>query len=446
MIFFAIFIMLTTSGVVFGYAAIKPILIAEGAYVFKCEGETGYDPALGCTDQLLQLNLKVILSPIVMALATLSGIAGDRFGPRVIAVAGSVIYALGLILLGFSSASFSGYLPGFVFLAFGGCSMFLAVLHFATLFPAHMGLVNGAINGAFDGSSIMMTIFKFIIDETGIKSRVLWFSCLTMPLMNIVFAFFFISPRPISYADSSEVATMETEEENPEKKPVKERSGPYPLYDLTHLGWKEQLKSPELLLTIISITVNEVRMIFYIATLAEQLQDLFGVGHQRDAIAEFFDLALPIGSLICVPIVGFILDRFGLIFIFFTIAITQLFSGIVQMVPIYWLQYPQIITFVFFRVCMYTGVADYCGRMFGYKTFGRTYAAIMCTAGCANVISYGLDYVAKNALDGKYFWPNMALTLLSPLTFVLPSFLMKKNRNIQRQRRMIQESQVAAAQ
>jgi hypothetical protein len=42
--------------------------------------------------------------------------------------------------------------------------------------------------------------------------------------------------------------------------------------------------------------------------------------------------------------------------------------------------------FVIARTCLYAAVADYSGRMFGFKSFGTVYGLLMMIAAFANLI------------------------------------------------------------
>eukprot|EP00124_Ichthyophonus_hoferi_P005305 Ihof_evm5s736 gene=Ihof_evmTU5s736 len=94
----AVVISLFTAGIIFGYAAIQPIFITEGAYGYMCE-----DGKTGCVDQVLMLNLMFFIASIALSISALMGIVGDYIGPRLMSVTGTVFEIIGLLLMAFSS-------------------------------------------------------------------------------------------------------------------------------------------------------------------------------------------------------------------------------------------------------------------------------------------------------------------------------------------------------
>ncbi|KAL9115968.1 MAG: hypothetical protein Q9227_000336 [Pyrenula ochraceoflavens] len=111
-----------TRVVVFGYAAIKPVLIEEGVYRDQCTLEEIRDGELPCYGQEIRLNFMFATAAVATNVAALPvGTILDRFGPRVSGIIGSFLIALGAAFLAFAkSFPFDGYIPGYLFLALGG--------------------------------------------------------------------------------------------------------------------------------------------------------------------------------------------------------------------------------------------------------------------------------------------------------------------------------------
>lgn len=71
----------------------------------------------------------------------------DKYGPRISSIAGSVLLAIGAVLLAFTKQlAFDGYLPGYIFLALGGTFIFLPSYQLSNTFPKkfrfHTGLAH----------------------------------------------------------------------------------------------------------------------------------------------------------------------------------------------------------------------------------------------------------------------------------------------------------------
>jgi hypothetical protein len=84
------------SGVVFGYAAIKPILVEEGVYRDKCTPEEMVEGVRVCYQQELRLNFMFTVAAVATNVcALLVGTILDQYGPRVAGTIGSVLFAAG---------------------------------------------------------------------------------------------------------------------------------------------------------------------------------------------------------------------------------------------------------------------------------------------------------------------------------------------------------------
>ncbi|KNC83443.1 hypothetical protein SARC_04308 [Sphaeroforma arctica JP610] len=139
MISCAALITLFTAGTIFGFAAIKPIFIKEGAYSHLCDEPSPE----GCAEQKLQLDLMFTLGSFFINVAAFPvGVFLDFTGPRITSTVGTVIEVAGLVLLAYSSDTFDGYMAGFICLSVGGLCMFLSNINLMNLFPAYMGTIN----------------------------------------------------------------------------------------------------------------------------------------------------------------------------------------------------------------------------------------------------------------------------------------------------------------
>lgn len=146
---------LVAAGPVFGFAALKPILISEGVYSERCDVESVRNDAFDylsqkfvlyvnvdtlskdlspCVDQDLSLNLMFTLAAVVTNVAALPvGSILDEYGPRVCGMIGSLLIFLASLILKYGKELsenvpwFDAYLIGYSTLALGGsfCIYFL---------------------------------------------------------------------------------------------------------------------------------------------------------------------------------------------------------------------------------------------------------------------------------------------------------------------------------
>jgi hypothetical protein len=99
----AVIYCLLSAGIVFGYAALKPILVSEGVYRDRCTPEEELEGVRVCYQQELRLNFMFTVAAVsTNVCALLVGTILDRWGPRVAGVIGSVLFGLGCAGMGFS--------------------------------------------------------------------------------------------------------------------------------------------------------------------------------------------------------------------------------------------------------------------------------------------------------------------------------------------------------
>jgi hypothetical protein len=152
---FAIAACCLASGIVWGFAALKPVLLAEGVYRELCNNDDELysdlnlfraaddDLQVPCPEQDMRLNFFFIAASNTANLSTLlAGAALDRFGRRTCYMISSGFLAVGCILMGsaFAIPKFDGYLLGNLFLAFGGTFLFVPSFQLANAFPKHSGI------------------------------------------------------------------------------------------------------------------------------------------------------------------------------------------------------------------------------------------------------------------------------------------------------------------
>lgn len=158
---------LLAAGPVFGFAALKPILLLEGVYEEKCSVLTGKHSHEPCVEQDLLLNRMFTLAAVFTNVAALPvGYILDEYGPKISGIIGSVLIFLGSVLLRlgsrFSGTWFDGYLSGYTFLALGGPFVFISCFQLANSFPKNSGLILALLTGAFDSSLALFLIYRLI--------------------------------------------------------------------------------------------------------------------------------------------------------------------------------------------------------------------------------------------------------------------------------------------
>lgn len=165
---------LFAAGVVFGYAALKPVLKKEGAYQDVCGGNNesagasvGLDDVDTCVE--IHLNLMFTVAAVSTNVAALPvGTILDHFGPRVCGILGAIFLTVGSLLMAYERAlPFDGLLFGYLFLALGGPFTYISSFQLSNAFPKHSGLILALLTGAFDASSALFLVYRIIFEKTG---------------------------------------------------------------------------------------------------------------------------------------------------------------------------------------------------------------------------------------------------------------------------------------
>lgn len=195
------------AGVVFGFAALKPVLIREHVYrnlcsqeeldndVTVCDGqEIKYEPHHRVNFQHLltlspRLNLMFTIAAVVTNISALPvGTILDAYGPRVCGIIGSICLATGATLFAMAKQlPFDGYIPGYLLLSLGGPFVFISSFQLSNTFPKRSGLILSMLTGAFDASSALFLIFRLLNETTNglISTRTFFLSYLVVPIFII---------------------------------------------------------------------------------------------------------------------------------------------------------------------------------------------------------------------------------------------------------------------
>ncbi|KAF4974841.1 hypothetical protein FZEAL_8302 [Fusarium zealandicum] len=446
------------SGIVFGFAALKPVLIAEGVYREFCEPNEksilGLDlePDVPCAEQDMRLNLFFISASISSNIASLfAGAALDRYGRRICWLASSLSLTAGCLLMGSSFAipEFDGYLMGNVLLAFGGTFLFVSSFQLANAFPKHSGLVVALITGAFDASAAVYLFYRMAYDASGGKfspekffygytiipvlillSELLWMpshAYHTMPELQ----------KKIEKAqdrtcdhhesdgdilDSGELRRVRSaradrrkakldrieelagDSEQREER-IKIEEGRYEtsgVWGVLHgVPAHRQMLSPWFILILLLTVLQMLRMNYFIASIRAQYRYMLGSEDAAERMNDFFDIALPLGGVASTPFIGMLLNNLSVPSTFGVLTIFILAMGTLNCLPSLWAGYTTIVTFVIFRPLYYSAISDYATKVFGFATFGRIYGTITCLSGIVNFAQSGLDALTHGPLRGN---------------------------------------------
>lgn len=203
----AVIYCLLSAGIVFGYAALKPVLIAEGVYSDRCTPAEIEADVPVCYQQEMKLNLMFTIAAVATNMcAVIVGLILDRYGPRVAGLIGSVLLCLGCFGFAISKdvkildrefvlrnsnhllMNSLAYPASYLCIALAGPFIFIPSMNLANTFPRHSGLILSLLTGAFDSSPAVFLAYRLIYQSTfGPISLRSWFIVyLIVPLFTFL--------------------------------------------------------------------------------------------------------------------------------------------------------------------------------------------------------------------------------------------------------------------
>lgn len=406
----------------------------------------------------------------------------DRFGPRVCGIIGSILLTIGALFFAFApNIPFDGYIPGYFFLALGGPFVFISSFQLSNTFPQHSGLILALLTGAFDSSSAIFLFYRLIYDATNhaFTPQKFFLVYLLVPIC-IFIAQITLMPKNsyktvgelVSHAEDpandigptddhitdeprlarlreerrhhresvvSEITALlgrkgeEGDKQTQQEERKKRISGVWgALHGRSAL---QQIKTPWFILITLFTVIQMTRINYFVATIRTQYEHLLSSHDKAVHVNHVFDVALPVGGVIAIPMIGLVLDNTSTPFVLGLLVLVASAIGILGLLPYLWAAYANIILFVLYRPLYYTAVSDYAAKVFGFHTFGKVYGLIICLAGLLNFVQSALDAATHKVFDGDPIPINIVLLVVAFLVGVgLVGYVWYKSRKMGRDR------------
>lgn len=408
------------SGIVCGFAALKPILIAEGVYRSLCPADwslsDGDEGQLPCPEQDMRLNLMFTLASIMLNISNmLVGWVLDNYGRRLCYVLAAVILFLGsgcmalAFRMGERTGHFDGYIVGNLLLGLGGTFLFVSSYQLSNAFPRHSGLVVALVTGAFDASAAVYLFYRLAYDATGHSFKPDYFFAgfaVFIPLLILTGEFTIMPPtsyvthgeyqvaihraqdeaRDVHdsddevYADrpfelqrardrraarrGAELEAIETvtgneverEEYRSAERDRQEVSGVQGA-GVRDLPFARQVRTPWFWLILVLTVLQMMRMNYFIATVRAQYRYMLGREELAARVNSFFDVALPVAGVITTPFIGILLNEVPVWGTQGVLAVLIVVLGVLNVIPALWAGYATVVAFVLFRPFYYSAVS-----------------------------------------------------------------------------------------
>lgn len=355
-----------------------------------------------------RLNFFFTLASITTNISALPvGAILDRYGPRVCGILGSIFLAIGSILMSYAFAipEFDGYLISNFFLALGGTFTFVPSFQMANAFPKYSGTIVALITGSFDASAAVFLFYRMAYEATNhafTPDRFFLFYTLipififlaqitllpyqsydTVPQLDQKLEKARDAKRDVHTSDEEIYSDDELsrvrqqrsirrmkklrklnnllgdEEQRQERAEHEfERQTKSTVWGALHgLPARKQMLTPWFVLITLLTVLQMLRMNYFIATIRSQYEYMLGSEALAAEVNRVFDIALPVGGVICTPFIGIFPDNLSVPMALAVIVALSTAIGILNSIPMLWAAYWTVFLFVLLRPLYYSAMS-----------------------------------------------------------------------------------------
>lgn len=452
-----------SAGIIFGFAAFKAVLVAEDVYGEYCP----VGSAKPCTEQDLKLNFIFTLAAGVTNIAALPvGWVLDHYGPRISGILGSLWIALGTSMYIWAQQFIhilDPYLIGYSMFAIGGPFVFISSFQLANTFPKKSGFILSLITGTFDCSAALFLFYRLGYQSSHQNWHLpQFFSVYMIVPLFILLSQLTVMPRD-SYKTQGNIEKLSVEhlDENSRllgnvsefcvddnehrslldgqalnrnvesrtlgnsrkslvelhlERKLEQKSGG--MFGILHgKSVREQINNPLFYLMVIFTTICMLRINYYVATIRSQEEYLLKDPKLALKLNSIFDILLPLGGVVAIPLTGAILDHMNTFNVLVTLFTSSVIVGILGLVPkSFTLHLIGILILVVYRPFVYTVISDYTAKVFGFDTFGTVYGLLISISGMFNMMQSILDRLTHTTFRMNPTPLNSILVLITVIS------------------------------
>lgn len=409
------------SGIVCGFAALKPVLIAEGVYRSLCPADwpisSGNESQIPCPEQDMRLNLFFITASITLNVSTVfAGYVLDNHGRRACYLLAALILFLGggcmslAFWMGERLAFFDGYITGNLLLGLGGTFLFVSSYQLSNAMPRHAGLVVALVTGAFDASAAVFLFYRLAYEATdhAFKPATFFLAfALAVPTL-IVVAEFALMPRAgyntrreyqaaLAAAQDETADVHDSDDEAFAHKPreelrrararraslreatreaietvtgdadqrrgdcavARERRTTSGVYGILQgQAVAAQMATPWFWLLLLLTVAQMTRMNYFIATVRAQYRYMLGGDEGlAERVNGLFDVALPVAGVVTTPFIGLLLNEVPVWGTLAVLTVLIVVLGVLNCIGTLWAGYATVLAFVLYRPLYYSAVS-----------------------------------------------------------------------------------------
>lgn len=407
------------SGIIFGWAPLKLILIREDQFSELCD-DSYTDTTQPCVQQIDKYNFIFTLAQFMLSFASLPvGFFLDHSYKTIHYAVAALLEISGLLLFG-ASDSHSGrdfFVMGYTMMSLGGCMTMLGAFPASFLLPHHQAGILAAISCLFDFSSIIFTIFHRLnhLDNTIFSRQNMFFALAGLGIIVygvLIYGWMQLEKRDWTSVIEEESKQSQKEEDGEEQKLDKGPKNANTLHAeyVRRLGihdWplQKQLCTLEYLLVVLFASVHMLRCNFNIETINELL---WTYGDEDSFYANIFSFVLPCG-IVFIPLIDTAVRNLGVVG---TLNVTNglgILFGALLLIPSLIVQVINFAIFACFRAFLYATLNTFIAFSFGVKTMGRVIGFTFTLAAIVTLLQYPAASFAENEQHTDFTTVNLIM-------------------------------------
>jgi MFS transporter, LAT3 family, solute carrier family 43, member 3 len=436
----ALFSCFLLTGIIFGWAPLKLILLREGQYHEYCSSDSDSDV---CVAQLDHYNVIFTMAQFSLSFGSLFvGILMDYASKARLYVIVALIQVSGLVLFGLSQSSTLDYFAiGYILLAVGGCITMLAGFPASFLLPRHQPAILAANSCLFDASSIVFAIFNFLEYNFPItcsrQNMFLAYAVLAIVVYGVLAVCWYKLEhshwKAVIEEESQQLQQSKQEpDENGNKQHESSQEDPHKTH-VRRIGMHDQtiwqqLRSFEFALVLIFASSHMLRCNFYIGTVNEML---YRLGDTTFYYSKMFGFVLPVG-IFFVPLIDDTIRRIGILPTLHVTNLMGMVFGAMMLIPSLHVQAIAFFMFAGFRAYLYATISTFIALTFGVSTMGRMVGSCFTSASIVSLLILPAATVAeRTSAGGKDNFTMVNIIMLA--ICAIPSFMVMRYQRAQQQ-------------